>query len=71
MAERTGAGLLGLAVAGAASPASVAAACEMAQSAVQAVENLEHAYGIPVGKIAVTPMIGVNDRPARLRLAEP
>jgi chitinase len=42
-------------------PASVAAACEMAQSAIQAVENLEHAYGIPAGKIAVTPMIGVND----------
>jgi hypothetical protein len=35
-------------------PASVAAACEMAQSAIQAVENLEHAYGIPAGKMAVT-----------------
>jgi chitinase len=35
--------------------------CEMAQSAVQAVENLEHTYGIPASKIAVTPMIGLND----------
>jgi chitinase len=35
--------------------------CEMAQSAIQAVQNLEHAYGIPASKIAVTPMIGLND----------
>ena len=35
--------------------------CEMAQSAIQAVENLEHSYGIPASKIAVTPMIGLND----------
>jgi chitinase len=35
--------------------------CEMAQSAIQAVENLEHTYGITAGKIAVTPMIGLND----------
>ncbi len=35
--------------------------CEMAQSAIQAVKNLEHTYGIPAGKIAVTPMIGLND----------
>ena len=35
--------------------------CEMAQSAIQAVQNLEHTYGIPAGKIAVTPMIGMND----------
>ena len=35
--------------------------CEMAQSAIQAVQNLEHTYGIPAGKIAVTPMIGLND----------
>jgi hypothetical protein len=35
--------------------------CEMAQSAIQAVENLEHTYGIPASKIAVTPMIGLND----------
>jgi hypothetical protein len=35
--------------------------CEMAQSAIQAVKNLEHTYGIPANKIAVTPMIGMND----------
>jgi chitinase len=35
--------------------------CEMAQSAIQAVENLEHTYSIPASKIAVTPMIGLND----------
>ncbi|HET9172225.1 MAG TPA: carbohydrate-binding protein [Actinospica sp.] len=35
--------------------------CEMAQSAIQAVKNLEHTYGVPAGKIAVTPMIGMND----------
>ncbi len=35
--------------------------CEMAQSAIQAVENLEHTYGIPASKIAVTPMVGMND----------
>jgi chitinase len=35
--------------------------CEMAQSAIQAVKNLEHTYGIPASKIAVTPMIGMND----------
>jgi len=35
--------------------------CEMAQSAIQAVKNLEHTYGIAAGKIAVTPMIGMND----------
>jgi hypothetical protein len=39
----------------------VSGSCEMAQSAIQAVENLEHTYGIPAGKIAVTPMIGMND----------
>jgi hypothetical protein len=33
----------------------------MAQSAIQAVKNLQHTYGIPAGKIAVTPMIGLND----------
>ncbi len=36
-------------------------ACEMGQSAIQAVENLEHTYGVPANKIEVTPMIGVND----------
>lgn len=35
--------------------------CQMAQSAIQAVKNLEHTYGIPASKIAVTPMIGMND----------
>jgi chitinase len=35
--------------------------CEMGQSSIQAVENLEHTYGIPASKIAVTPMIGLND----------
>ena len=39
----------------------VSGSCEMAQSAIQAVENLEHTYGIPASKIAVTPMIGMND----------
>ncbi len=35
--------------------------CEMAQSAIQAVKNFEHTYGVPASKIAVTPMIGMND----------
>ena len=39
----------------------VSGSCEMAQSAIQAVTNLEHTYGIPASKIAVTPMIGMND----------
>ena len=39
----------------------VSGSCEMAQSAIQAVKNLEHTYGVPAGKIAVTPMIGFND----------
>ncbi len=39
----------------------VNSSCEMAQSAEQAVKNLEHTYGIAAGKIAVTPMIGLND----------
>ena len=38
-----------------------AGSCEMAQSAIQAVKNLEHTYGVPASKIAVTPMIGMND----------
>jgi chitinase len=42
----------------------VSGACEMAQSAIQAVKNLEHTYGIPASKIAVTPMIGLNDNTA-------
>jgi chitinase len=39
----------------------VSGSCEMGQSAIQAVKNLEHTYGIAAGKIAVTPMIGLND----------
>jgi chitinase len=39
----------------------VSGGCEMGQSAIQAVKNLEHTYGIPASKIAVTPMIGLND----------
>jgi len=39
----------------------VSGACEMGQSSIQAVKNLEHTYGVPAGKIAVTPMIGLND----------
>ena len=35
--------------------------CDMGQSAVQAVKNLQHTYGIPLNKIEITPMIGVND----------
>jgi chitinase len=35
--------------------------CQMAQSAIQAVKNLEHTYGVAASKIAVTPMIGMND----------
>ncbi len=42
----------------------VSGACEMGQSSIQAVTNLEHTYGIPAGKIAVTPMIGLNDNTA-------
>jgi hypothetical protein len=33
----------------------------MGQSSIQAVKNLEHTYGIAASKIAVTPMIGLND----------
>jgi hypothetical protein len=39
----------------------VSGSCEMAQSAIKAVQNLEHTYAIPASKIAVTPMIGMND----------
>ncbi|HEV2372884.1 MAG TPA: hypothetical protein VGS19_12010, partial [Streptosporangiaceae bacterium] len=39
----------------------VSGRCEMAQSAIQAVKNLEHTYKVPASKIAVTPMIGLND----------
>jgi hypothetical protein len=36
-------------------------ACDMGQSAIQAVQNLEHSYGVPASKIELTPDIGVND----------
>ncbi len=36
-------------------------ACEMGQSAIQAVINLEHVYSIPTSHIELTPMIGRND----------
>lgn len=36
-------------------------ACNMGQSAIQAVTNLQHTYNIPASKIELTPMIGVND----------
>lgn len=35
--------------------------CDMGQSAIPAAENLEYTYGIPASKIALTPMVGVND----------
>lgn len=35
--------------------------CNMGQSAIQAVKNLQHTYGIPFSKIELTPMIGLND----------
>ena len=35
--------------------------CDMGQSAIQAVTNLQHTYGIAASKIELTPMIGVND----------
>ncbi|WP_420370117.1 carbohydrate-binding protein [Curtobacterium sp. L1-20] len=35
--------------------------CQMGKSAIQAVTNLQHTYGIASSKIEVTPMIGVND----------
>lgn len=35
--------------------------CDMGQSAIQAAKNLQHTYGIPLSKIELTPMIGMND----------
>src|SRR5262249_1175372 len=35
--------------------------CNMGQSAIQAVTNLQHTYGVPANKIELTAMIGVND----------
>jgi chitinase len=39
----------------------VSGACEMGQSAVQAVQNLEQYYNVPASHIELTPMIGQND----------
>lgn len=39
----------------------VAGVCDMGRSALQAAENVHAKYGIPMGRIEVTPMIGVND----------
>lgn len=36
-------------------------ACQMAESAIQAVYNLHDRWGVPYDHIEVTPMIGVND----------
>jgi len=35
--------------------------CDMGKSAIQAVENVHARYGIPMHRIELTPMIGVND----------
>ena len=35
--------------------------CDMARSAEQAVRNVHERYGIALGRLGVTPMIGVND----------
>jgi hypothetical protein len=35
--------------------------CDMGASAVQAVKNLQHTYGIPASQIEITPMIARND----------
>lgn len=35
--------------------------CDMGLSAVQAAKNLQHTYGVPLTKVELTPMIGVND----------
>jgi chitinase len=42
----------------------VGGVCEMAQSAIAAVENLHGFFGIPYANIEVTPMIGGNDTQA-------
>jgi hypothetical protein len=39
----------------------VAGVCDMGRSAVQAAENVHARYGIPMDRIELTPMIGVND----------
>jgi hypothetical protein len=35
--------------------------CDMGHSAIQAAVNLQHTYAIPLSKIELTPMIGLND----------
>ena len=37
------------------------ARCDMAASAMQSVQNFSHRYGVPLARIEVTPMIGIND----------
>ncbi|MEO8567469.1 MAG: cellulose-binding protein, partial [Betaproteobacteria bacterium] len=39
----------------------VAGVCDMGRSALQAAENVHARYGIPMDRIELTPMIGVND----------
>ncbi len=49
---------------GAASPSVcvvVNGTCDMGASAIQAVTNLMHRYGVPANRIELTPMIGLND----------
>lgn len=35
--------------------------CDMAASAIQVAQNFSQEYGVPMGRIELTPMIGVND----------
>lgn len=35
--------------------------CDMAASAIQVAQNFSREYGVPMGRIELTPMIGVND----------
>ena len=49
---------------GAATPGNcvvIADVCDMGKSAIQAAENVHVKYGIPMNRIELTPMIGVND----------
>ena len=39
----------------------VGGVCQMGKSAIQAAENVHAGYGIPMNRIELTPMIGVND----------
>jgi hypothetical protein len=38
-----------------------AGVCDMGQSAIQAARNLNARFGVPMSRIELTPMIGVND----------